>query len=42
VWDIVFLEIEEKTDCNWIVIAFCNKTPSKTVVSTIARARNAF
>jgi hypothetical protein len=35
---IVFLKNEEKTDCNRIVIAFCNKRPSKTVVSRSARA----
>ena len=34
---IVFLKKQEKTDCNTIVTAFCNKTPSFHVVSTIAR-----
>jgi hypothetical protein len=34
---IVFLKKEEKTDCNTIVTAFCNKTPSINAVSTIAR-----
>jgi hypothetical protein len=38
VWDIVFLKIEEKKDCNTIVIAFCNKTPSFDAISSIARA----